>query len=457
MASLFKSAHFIGKQLLPIEGNTLNWTEIPDLAAVALLACAFASVARRSPTPVSGIWLTGWVMIVLHFAAFLFLTIPGIVGTLATVLGLSALIWGGVLFMWSSIPYHREASSLRIMLALMGTNTLYIALAFAGPAAAWALTPAAVLIGALPLSIALLSLAKFNHPLRWFSVALYGALSLFLLLFQHRPGNGPDLALNALLFTVYFGCCTHFRCMYKRATAGALITIAGFLAWAAVFPVSQLMAAYLPRVVVESGVWNLPKFLVAAGMILTLLEDQIEHNLHLALHDHLTGLPNRRLFQDRLANALERARRTGTQAALLVVDLDHFKQVNDTFGHHVGDLLLQRVGAILSGRVRRSDTVARTGGDEFSVILEEPTNSDDALRVGQSLKQLLKEPLELGAHTLHIDASVGLAVFPQDATGMESLCIAADLRMYEAKNESRAKHGRQILFATPSAKPRMRQ
>ena len=154
------------------------------------------------------------------------------------------------------------------------------------------------------------------------------------------------------------------------------------------------------------------------------------------LHDELTGLPNRRLFQDRLTNALERARRSGAQTALLLVDLDHFKKVNDTLGHHVGDLLLERVGTICTGRVRRSDTVARTGGDEFSVILEEPTCRVDAEHVSHSLIELLEEPLQLDDHTVRIGASVGIAIYPDDAADMESLCIAADLRMYENKHRS---------------------
>jgi diguanylate cyclase (GGDEF)-like protein len=295
------------------------------------------------------------------------------------------------------------------------------------------LDPAAVFYCVLPLAIALVALRKFNNPLRWVTVALYTGLAIFLLGVQHRPG-GADLALNGVMFTVYFGCFIHFWWMYRRATAGAFITIAGFLGWAFVFVVAPLMDAYMPQVHLESEVWNLPKYVVAVGMILVLLEDQIEHNRHLALHDPLTGLPNRRLFQDRLASALERARRTETQAALLVIDLDRFKLVNDTLGHHVGDLLLQRVGSLFAGRVRRSDTVARTGGDEFSVVLEEPTSRIEAVHVGESLMQLLNEPLELGDHTVRIGASVGVAVFPEDAHDMEPLCIAADLKMYDYKH-----------------------
>ncbi len=166
--------------------------------------------------------------------------------------------------------------------------------------------------------------------------------------------------------------------------------------------------AFLPRVVIEMKSWNLPKYVVAVGMILLLLENQIEHNKYLALHDELTGLPNRRLFQDRLMSALERARRTETQTALLVVDLNRFKQVNDSFGHHIGDLLLQRVASIFAGRVRHSDTVARTGGDEFSIILEEPTSRASANYVAHSLLQLLKDPLQLEEHTVSVGASIAL-------------------------------------------------
>ena len=172
-------------------------------------------------------------------------------------------------------------------------------------------------------------------------------------------------------------------------------------------------------------------------MILLLLEDQIEHNKYLALHDDLTGLPNRRLFQDRLASALERARRSSSHAALLLIDLDQFKEVNDTVGHHVGDLLLQRVGELFLGRVRRSDTVARTGGDEFSVILEEPVTREDAARVGQMLTELLQQPQEVGGHTLRVGASVGVGLYPEDATDAESLCIAADKSMYADKAAAR--------------------
>ena len=118
------------------------------------------------------------------------------------------------------------------------------------------------------------------------------------------------------------------------------------------------------------------------------------------------------------------------------MDLDRFKQVNDAMGHHMGDQVLQHVATMFSTRVRRSDTVARTGGDEFSIILEEPTSLEDAIHVGESLKLILNDPMQIGDHKVHVGASVGIAIFPDDANDVESLCIAADLRMYDAKNDS---------------------
>jgi len=418
----------------------VNWSALPDVGAVCLLAGAFASVARRNQTHVSKIWLTGWLMIALHFAASLFQTAPGAWGILDNIVLIGALTCAGLLFMWASVPYRQEPSSRSMLFALLAANTFYIGLLAVGPVPAWALNVGAALFGLLPLSVALSTAKKFAGGLRWTVIGIYCSLSIFLIVFQQRPGNGTELAVNAVLFTVYLGCCIHFWLAYRRGTAGAFITIAGFAAWACVFLVAPFLQFMFSSVHVEGEVWNLPKYVVAVGMILLLLEDQIEHNKHLALHDHLTGLPNRRLYQDRLASALERARRFEAQTALLVIDLDSFKEVNDTLGHHVGDMVLQKVAVLFSSRVRRSDTVARTGGDEFSVILEEPTSRAEAAHVGKSLMQLLSEPLQLGEHSVLIGASVGIAVFPEDAREMEALCIAADLRMYDAKHLSHDKH-----------------
>ena len=437
----------------------MDWSKLPDLAAVAALTCAFASVARRGQTTTSRHWLTGWVLIAVHFAAFIFLPAAGIWGVLAGDIGLASLSWAGVLFMWASVPYRAERSSRWMLISLLTSNALYFVLVGVDHPRPWTLDVSALLFGAAPLAIALTARRDFTHILRWMLVGLYCLLSVFVLAVQSRAGNGIEIASSAVLFTVYFGCCFHVWYSYRgRASAGSLITITGFLGWALVFVIGPLAGVFAPHAQIESEVWNLPKYVVAVGMILLLLEDQIEHNKYLALHDELTGLPNRRLFLDRLAISLERARRSESKAALLVIDLNHFKQVNDTFGHHAGDILLKKVSSIFQSRVRRSDTVARTGGDEFSMILEEPTNRSNAKLVARSLLEMLQEPMQVGNHIVQVGASIGVAVFPDDAADIESLCIAADRRMYDDKNISREVSSERLpVKSEPLPEPRSRE
>lgn len=417
-----------------------DWGKLPDLVAVTLLASAFASVARRNDMPASNMWLVGWILIAVHFAAFIFLPLPGFPGCLAAFVGLSALAWAGGLFMWATVPHRNEPSSRWIVITLFGAASAYIGALIFFPSVVWAQVVLTVAFGGLPLLIALASELHARHPLRRIVIGLFVVLSIFLLVLGHRPGINPDLPLYALFFTIYLGCCLHFLYAYKRLATGVFVTTAGFFAWASVFVVAPTMTAWFPQVHIESEVWNLPKYIVAVGMILLVLEQQIEHNQYLALHDELTGLPNRRLFQDRLVSALERARRTGTQTALLLLDLDRFKQVNDTAGHHMGDMVLTHVARILDGRVRRSDTVARTGGDEFSIILEEPITRDDAELVSRSLIELLMQPVAIEGHGIQIGGSVGIALYPEDAADAKALQICADLRMYRQKHDFGREH-----------------
>ena len=410
----------------------MDWSKIPDLIAVVLLTWAFASVVRQHQTRASRHWLYGWILILLHFLAFLFIPNPGFPGKAAEVLGALFLVWAGLLFTRASVPFRTEPSSRVMMGTLVFTYTLFICeLLLNSPT--WALLGSAALLGLAPLTVALSVMRRFQHRLRWMLVGFQVVLATFLILVRKNPGYS-ELALNAVLFTVYLACSFHFLYQYRRRTAGSLITITAFFFWAAVFVLAPVLISTFPLVHLENEAWNLPKYVVAVGMILLLLEDEVVHNKHLALHDELTGLPNRRLFQDRLANALERARRNHAQTALLMVDLNEFKQVNDTFGHHIGDLLLQEVASLFKNRVRRSDTVARTGGDEFAVILDSPTTPEEAEHVARSLMELLEAPIVLGERRLRVSASLGMAVFPDDAVDMEALCIAADLRMYQEKH-----------------------
>ncbi len=158
---------------------------------------------------------------------------------------------------------------------------------------------------------------------------------------------------------------------------------------------------------------------------------------HLAYYDVLTDLPNRELFQDRLLNALTVAKREGRKSALMFIDLDRFKTVNDTLGHSTGDLLLQLVSQRIRDCLRTSDTLARLGGDEFTVVVSPINHERDAANVAKKIIAALVAPFEIGANTLYVTASIGIGVFPLDGEDPESLLKNADAAMYRAKEIGR--------------------
>lgn len=155
---------------------------------------------------------------------------------------------------------------------------------------------------------------------------------------------------------------------------------------------------------------------------------------HMALHDGLTRLPNRALFYDRLRTALTRARRDDARLAVLYLDVDTFKEVNDRFGHGVGDDLLRAIAARLLACVRESDTVARVGGDEFMVLLNSVERPEQARMVAEKIRQSMAEPVRVGARSLQVSASIGLAHYPEHGGDEDALVSAADDAMYLAKH-----------------------
>ena len=165
---------------------------------------------------------------------------------------------------------------------------------------------------------------------------------------------------------------------------------------------------------------------------------QAEHRIvEMATHDMLTGLPNRHLLQDRISQALAHDRRSQEQAAVLFIDLDHFKIINDSLGHAVGDALLQEVAERLNATVRGEDTVARQGGDEFIVLLPNIAGALDAQAVAQKILDTLIQPFRINGQELHVGGSIGIALFPLDGEDGDTLLKNSDIAMYHAKESGR--------------------
>jgi diguanylate cyclase (GGDEF)-like protein/PAS domain S-box-containing protein len=165
-----------------------------------------------------------------------------------------------------------------------------------------------------------------------------------------------------------------------------------------------------------------------------MVEEQIEYQ---AYHDALTGLPNRLLFRDRLTVALAHAKRQHTPVAVMFLDLDRFKYVNDTLGHSLGDELLRAVAERLRGALREEDTIARMGGDEFTVLLADLSSADDAATIAQKLLEAIAAPLHVEGHELYVTTSLGIALYPSDGDTSEALLKNADGAMYRAKEAGR--------------------
>jgi diguanylate cyclase (GGDEF)-like protein/PAS domain S-box-containing protein len=163
-------------------------------------------------------------------------------------------------------------------------------------------------------------------------------------------------------------------------------------------------------------------------------EEELEY---MATHDVLTGLPNRTLFNDRLVLALNHARRFHTNLAVMLLDLDYFKDVNDTLGHTMGDQLLHAVGVRLRELLRKGDTVARSGGDEFLLLLPEMTQVEYANTIAKKILQAFRKPFIFDGHQLHITTSIGFAIYPEDGNDVDTLVKNADIAMYRAKQKGR--------------------
>jgi len=158
-----------------------------------------------------------------------------------------------------------------------------------------------------------------------------------------------------------------------------------------------------------------------------------EHLTYLAQYDHLTGLVNRTLFRDRLVQAMARSKRMQQPIGLMLLDLDRFKAVNDTFGHAMGDELLKAVSERLKACVREVDTVARMGGDEFTIILEGVSSEQNILVVAKRITESIATPFELKGHHISVGISIGITIYPHDDHPVDELLKHADTAMYRAK------------------------
>lgn len=192
-----------------------------------------------------------------------------------------------------------------------------------------------------------------------------------------------------------------------------------------------------PRVLLVIGLMGFAISLLLGSLVFYFMQERVRLTVH-AMYDGLTGLANRRLLQDRMHQAYEQARRYYRSMAVVYIDLDHFKRLNDTYGHDFGDELLKIVAKRLSGCIRNVDTLSRVGGDEFVILLEEITRPEDARVVAQDILRLFEEPVSIFDINTRVELSLGIAIYrPGSNVTLQALLKQADVALYEVKGSGR--------------------
>ncbi len=421
----------------------MNFYGIPEFVSYSiLLGISFVLIRQKSEIRLK-YWLFGWLLILLHSAIFMLLeqSFP------YDVLGRATLAMAGQAFIIAA--YHQRPMPVGVprLLRQIGLPGIPNVI-FAAASTAYAdLHPADQAYGPFYLLIALgcactTCLAATEPAASPWQARLCAALAVLAYAIQAWSLHvyGITMSSQWLMCWTYFAVAFFFLKQAPRLTTGVLFTALSFILWGLVFPVYSLLMIYAPAVSdhIESLVWNLPKFLAAASMILVLLEERVLSVTHLATHDDLTGLPNRRLYMDRFNEAVARAARNRAGFAFLVIDLDRFKYVNDTLGHQAGDELLRIVSHRFRAVLRQTDTVARTGGDEFTALLEGVHSKDEAERISAAIRASLAASVTLDGRPYSPSASVGVALYPDDGRTQTELHAIADERMYTEKRHAHA-------------------
>ncbi len=412
----------------------MNYSLIPDFLAMGGLVWVFASLLRRTRQTRLRYWVVGWVMILVHIVAQLVSSGlgGGWIAEAASAVSLSMLLLTSVTFIWAgnNMQHAWWRDLLLTLLVTVADAAFFVCAAYGlDSTRIYLLLTLLGMLSAIWLFRGGRREGERVLP-RWRLFCIFVAYAAQALLVLHAP---IEMALIWMLFWHYLAVAYFFYRGAPRATVGVIFTTLSFAAWAAVFPVAETLAILLPQVHLDNEVWNLPKFLVATGMIFTLLEEQMGQAEHAALHDPLTGLPNRRMFVRRFDEALLRARENACQIAVFVLDLNGFKRVNDMFGHAAGDTLLKAVANRLQKTIRTTDTLARMGGDEFAVIVPDLSSTATTDIIASNLARACSEAVDLDDHRVDVEASVGVASYPHDGTNALHLYAVADHAMYANK------------------------
>jgi diguanylate cyclase (GGDEF)-like protein len=404
----------------------MNYSFLPDLLALMILIVILLLLRRRHPQGRADIWLLGLFFTLVEAIAHPFYPPNGPPPKALHLIVMDCYLMGGVVFVWASggYPFSKNAELLYLSLnalPLLAIATLY-GLHVYSPVGFFACMAAGLVIGVT-------SSLYLRHNWKFAILHVCGWLGMGYLI--HRAQYRE--AVYWSLCCVYTVAALNFQRRLARNSTGKLAIVTGFTIWALCLLLHPWIVTYRAYAEIASHIWNMQKSLISIGMILVMLEEQVSSNEWLALHDELTGLPNRRLFADRLSLAIERADRMRSRLALLILDLNGFKIINDTMGHQAGDQVLREVSSHLRKSVRASDTLARLGGDEFIIVATDLGEGQSADHFVDAVRSAMERPILVEGRSMIVSASLGMAVYPDDADDSIKLLRIADQRMYALK------------------------
>ncbi len=406
----------------------MNYAFLPDLSALTILIVILLLLHRRHPQEQADIWLLGLFFTLVEAVAHTFYAPNGLPNRMLHVIVLDCYLLAGLVFTWASGDQRLSRRVRLLYLSLNGLPLLFINTIYG----LHLYTQTAYLPGIVA-GLLLGGITSLYFRRSWLLAGLHvtGWLAIGFLI--HRAEYRQ--AVYWSLCCVYTIAAINFQHRLPRKSTGRLAILTGFSIWALCFLVHPWIVRYRYYADIASHVWNMQKSLISIGMILVMLEEQVSNNKWLAQHDELTGLPNRRSFEDRLGNALEHSRRSNSSLALLLLDLNGFKKINDSFGHQAGDQVLREISRNLREGVHNTDTLARLGGDEFTMIASDIKEGHSLDRLLDAIRDAVEKPLIVEGQSLIVTASLGIAIYPDDAEDATKLLRIADQRMYTLKQK----------------------